>query len=66
MFAPGGVVAVAAARWNGPIVGKLMEGCETRLAALGATAAVFRVAGGVRAADGGEVGWPRVGQVSRR
>ena len=45
MFPAGSVVAVAAARWNGEIVGKLLAGCEVRLAALGATAAVFRVPG---------------------
>ena len=45
MFAPGSVVAVVASRWNGEVVGKLLAGCEVRLAALGATAAIFRVPG---------------------
>ena len=38
-------VAVAAARWNGPIVERLLEGCVRRLAELGAETAVVRVPG---------------------
>ena len=44
-FAPGSRVAVAAARWNGPIVERLLEGCVRRLAELGAETAVVRVPG---------------------
>ena len=40
-FAPGSHVAVAAARWNGPIVERLLEGCVRRLAELGAQVGVI-------------------------
>ena len=44
-FPAGARVAVVAARWNGPIVERLLEGCVRRLAELGAEAAVARVPG---------------------
>lgn len=44
-FVPGTRVAVAAARWNGPIVERLLEGCTRRLVELGAQPRVVRVPG---------------------
>lgn len=45
VFPAGSHVAVAAARWNGPIVERLLEGCIRRLAELGAQSSVLRVPG---------------------
>lgn len=44
-FPQGSHVAVIAARWNAPIVEKLLDGCLQRLNDLGASAEIFRVPG---------------------
>lgn len=44
-FGKGAQVAIAAARWNGPIVERLLEGCTRRLVELGAQSVVWRVPG---------------------